>query len=76
MVMFYSPRHGVSFCPTSDIGRPDGNSEVEISHKNHNFKPVILGGRHGWECVDCGYKELAMFFGTTPPCPGKKPEDK
>ena len=39
--------------------------------KQHKFKAVILAGKHGWECEDCGYKEIAMYFGKTPSCKEK-----
>jgi len=71
-MVYYSGEHGTKYYPPSEIGRDDGQSEVTIQTRDHDFKPVILGGRHGWRCRVCGYEEIGAFFGKTPQCPGKK----
>ncbi len=70
MVMYFSQGGEAEYHPVSDIGKPDGNSEVTAVKQSHQFKPVMLGTRHGWRCEVCGYEEIVLFFGKTPPCKG------
>ena len=75
-MVFYMGQNGNSeYHPRSKIGKQDNNSEVEVKFRSHKFEPVMLGNRHGWRCTICGYKEISMFFGNTPSCPGTREQD-
>ncbi len=72
MVMYLGQNGDKQYIPPEEIGRPDGQSEVTISGKNHEFEAVMIGDMHGWRCTICGYREFAAFFGKTPECKGAR----
>ena len=72
MVMYVGQNGKGHYYPPSEIGCEDGQSEVTVQKRDHEFEHVMLGERQGRKCKLCGYEELTLFFGKTPPCPGKR----